>query len=241
MSIADCDGLLDERSYPLQVRRPGEAHRRTFVSGIDGSVQLYAILPPSAPGPHAPHVDPGLVLTLHGAVVDALGQVRAYEPKPDFWIVAPTNRRPFGFDWQDWGRLDAYEVLATRSRHTRVDRRLVHVTGHSMGGHGTLHLAANDPDGFASAAPSAGWISFATYGGDRPAGPRAALWRAADAASDTLGLLENLAGLPIHQLHGTADDNVPVEEAQALQAALERPGRSLPRALPAGRRTLVGR
>ena len=23
-------------------------------------------------------------------------------------VVAPTNRRPFGFDWQDWGRLDAY-------------------------------------------------------------------------------------------------------------------------------------
>ena len=51
------------------------------------------------------------MLTLHGASVDAFNQARSYSPKPDLWIVAPTNRRPFGFDWQDWGRLDAYEVL----------------------------------------------------------------------------------------------------------------------------------
>ena len=62
------------------------------------------VLPGAAP-------DAGLVLSLHGASVDAFNQAAAYAALPDFWIVAPTNRGAFGFDWQDWGREDAYEVL----------------------------------------------------------------------------------------------------------------------------------
>jgi hypothetical protein len=88
-----------------------------------------------------------------------------------------------------------------------------------MGGHGAWHLAANDPDGFASVAPSAGWISFDTYG-SRPRGRLSALWQAADAASLTLDLLDNLAGLPTYVLHGTADDNVPASEARRMEQAL---------------------
>ena len=77
-----------------------------------------------------------------------MDQARAYAPKPDFWIVCPTNRGRFGFDWQDWGRLDAYEVLDDALKATGVDPRRVYLTGHSMGGHGTWHLAANDPGRF---------------------------------------------------------------------------------------------
>ena len=135
-------------------------------------------------------------------------------------MAAPTNRRPYGFDWQDWGRRDAYEVLERAQGQTGVSLLNVHVTGHSMGGHGTWHFAVNDPDGFASAAPSAGWISFDTYGG-RPEGPLTQLWRAADRASLTLGLLPNLKTLPLYVLHGDEDDNVPPGQARRMQKALE--------------------
>ena len=78
-----------------------------------------------------------LILSLHGAGVHPWGQASSYAPKPDFWVVATTNRRKFGFDWQDWGRRDAYDVLAVALLISGVDRRYVYVTGHSMGGHGT--------------------------------------------------------------------------------------------------------
>jgi dienelactone hydrolase len=211
-------------TFSLAVRDPSAARRRTFVSAIDGSVQFFAVLPPSGPKPDGART--GLVLTLHGAGVDALNQARAYSPKPDFWIVAPTNRRPFGFDWQDWGRLDAYEVLAEALRLSGVDRRDVHLTGHSMGGHGAWHLAANDPNGFASLAPSAGWISFDTYAGERRPGILEPLWRAADRRGDTLLLVPNLVRLPTYVLHGADDDNVPVDQARRIVEAIRAAGGS---------------
>ncbi|MHC5011030.1 MAG: prolyl oligopeptidase family serine peptidase [Planctomycetota bacterium] len=212
------EDVVHRRTYDTAVRDAGEPYRRTFRSAIDDSTQFFAVRPPT--GDAETEGGMGLVLTLHGAGVDALNQARAYGPKPDFWIVAPTNRRPFGFDWQDWGRIDAYEVLGISLGDTAVDPRRVHLTGHSMGGHGTWHLAANDPDGFASVAPSAGWISFDSYGG-RPEGRLTRLWHAADAASDTLSLLGNLGQPPVYILHGSEDDNVPPREAREMAAKLE--------------------
>jgi len=212
---------LHASEHRVAVRPGGAARRVTFRSGIDASVQSFALLEP-APGPA--DVEPGLMLSLHGAGVDALGQVRSYAAKPDWWIVAPTNRRPFGFDWQDWGRRDAYEVLRLALGRSGVARERVALTGHSMGGHGTWHLAANDADGFAAIGPSAGWRSFDTYAGGRPAGELRELWHAADAASATEGLLANLARLPIYVLHGADDRTVPVAEARALEAALDELG-----------------
>ena len=108
---------------------------------------------------------PALVLTLHGAGVAALGQVDAYASKAWAHLVAPTNRRRFGFDWEDWGRLDAVEVLEDAQSHLESDPRRVYLTGHSMGGHGVWHLGVTYPDRFAALAPSAGWVSFFSYTG----------------------------------------------------------------------------
>ena len=93
--------------FKITVRKPTDAYKATFRSEIDGSVQYFGVLAPT----NATN-ESGIVLTLHGAGVQARGQVACYAPKKDLWIIAPTNRRPFGFDWQDWGRADAYEVLA---------------------------------------------------------------------------------------------------------------------------------
>ena len=183
--------------------------RVAFRSGIDGSLQEYGLVVPTGKAPD------GLVLSLHGAGVGAMGQARSYAPKEDLWIAAALNRRPFGFDWQDWGRLDAYEALAAALAQTGIDDERVFLTGHSMGGHGTWHLGVNDPDRFLGIAPSAGWATFDTYGG-RPEGALSELWQRADGASLTLEWISNLVPLPVYVLHGTADDNVPVSEAEHL-------------------------
>ncbi|MBI5865193.1 MAG: hypothetical protein HZB38_11925, partial [Planctomycetes bacterium] len=145
----------DTMSLRLPVRREG-VRKRTFISAIDGSVQYYAYRPGSA----APAGARPLLLSLHGASVEATGQAGSYGTQ---WIdvVAPTNLRPYGFDWEDWGRLDAMETLEAVLRDIPgVDPSRVYLSGHSMGGHGTWHLGVTFPDRFAAIGPSAGWISF---------------------------------------------------------------------------------
>lgn len=207
---------------PIPVRSSAGAHRRVFRSRIDGSLQGFALLPPAGVtnvGRGLSAVRPmNVLLSLHGAGVDCLSQAQAYGKKSGWWILAPQNRRPFGFDWQDWGRTDAYEALDSVFGNVRVTLR-VFLAGHSMGGHGAWHLAANDPDRFLAVAPSAGWASFDSYGG-RPDGELRELWHAADAASDTLALLDNLAEVPVYVLHGEEDTNVPVTEARTLVEGL---------------------
>ena len=217
---------VDVRSLDVKVVEPTAARRVTFRSELDDSVQFYGLVPSTAvPREGDPSGAPGLILTLHGAGVDARRQAAAYAPKDFAHVVAPTNRRKFGFDWEDWGRLDAMEVLehARRTLGTDPDRQWV--TGHSMGGHGTWQAAAHFPDRFAAAAPSAGWIAFHTYGADRiegndePHSIESIMARAAN-PSDTLLLRDNLDELGIYVLHGDADDNVPVDQARAMRRSL---------------------
>ena len=184
----------------------------TFRSKIDGSVQYYALVP-ATPGQQPP----GLTLTLHGAGVEGLGQAACFTPKSWTHVVAATNRRPYGFDWEDWGRLDALEVLDAASHQLKVDPRRRWLTGHSMGGHGTWHLGVTFPDKFAAIGPSAGWISMMSYAGvERAAHPDALgeLFQRAASAGDTLALVNNLgAPVGVYILHGDQDDNVPVEQS----------------------------
>jgi dienelactone hydrolase len=205
--------------FEVAVLEPAAPRLRSFLSRIDGSVQVYGELAPRTVGEELP----GLVLSLHGASVAARSQIGSYAATEDLWIVAPTNRRPFGFDWQDWGRRDAYEARDHFLSRVAVSPLRRYLTGHSMGGHGTWHLAANDPDQWAAIAPSAGWRSFDTYGG-RPGGPLLDWWQRADGASLTSNLLANLRALPTFVLHGEADDNVPASEARAMVEALTAAG-----------------
>ncbi len=213
--------LLHAISFDVRVRRADETFKRTFRSGIDGSIQYYAVNPARLlPGDT---LAPALFLTLHGASVEAIGQADAYAAKTWGHLVAPTNRRPYGFDWEDWGQLDALEVLELAQKTLRTDPQRTYLTGHSMGGHGAWINGATFPDRFAAIAPSAGWISFWSYLGTKRAenSPllEAILERAAN-QSDTLAMSRNLATSGIYILHGDKDDNVPVSEARAMNAHL---------------------
>ena len=219
MTIRQGDSILDREIVPLRVRNSTDLHRRTFRSDIDGSVQYYAVRPANGES----ETPPGIALSLHGASVEAQRQASCYRPREWVHVVAPTNRRPFGFDWEHWGRLDAMEVLAdAESRYPNdPDRRWL--TGHSMGGHGTWQLGATFPDRWAAIAPSAGWVSFWTYGGPKryakDDGVEGILRRAAN-PSDTLLMRDNLDQFGIYVLHGDADDNVPVSQARIMRKSL---------------------
>ncbi len=210
----------DTTKVTVGVRQPHETHKRTFVSGIDGSVQYYALVPAKAPGSQPL----SLILTLHGASVEAMGQAAAYAAKDWAHIVAPTNRRPFGFDWEDWGRLDALEVLDLAQKELHTDPRRTYLTGHSMGGHGTWHLGVLYPDRFAAIGPSAGWVSMYSYAGARRPehpDPVQEMFLRAASPSDTLALESNYAMEGVYVLHGDKDDNVPVTQARTMKKQLE--------------------
>jgi dienelactone hydrolase len=214
------DAPLDKLTVKVRIRRPNARHKRTFISDIDGSVQYYAVTPA-----HPTEATPAtaLILTLHGAAVEATNQARAYQHKPWAHVVAPTNRRPYGFDWEDWGRWDALEVLDLATRQFQPDRRHIYLTGHSMGGHGVWNLAALVPDPFAAIAPSAGWISFWSYAGaDRYEGDSSIvqILRRATLPSDTLMMSRNYLQHGIYILHGEKDDNVPVDQARQMRTHL---------------------
>jgi pimeloyl-ACP methyl ester carboxylesterase len=216
-----CDQPLDSATIKLAVRQPGQSYKRTFISEIDGSVQYYAVQPAHPPADAKD--PPALVLTLHGASVEAIGQANAYGAKSWAHIVAPTNRRPFGFDWEDWGRLDALEVLKIAKTTLQTDPGRTYLTGHSMGGHGAWHVGVTFPDRFAAVAPSAGWVSFWSYAGAVKPGqtsPVQELLARAMNPSDTVVLARNTAADGVYVLHGEADDNVPVGQARTMRGVL---------------------
>ena len=166
---------------------------------------------------------PALFLSLHGAGVQGKRQAECYEPKDWGVVVAPTNRRPFGFDWEDWGRLDALEVLHEAEERFGTDPRRTYLTGHSMGGHGTWNLGVHRPDRFAAIAPSAGWRDFWAYGGagewEDPSAVEQMLARAAN-SSRTLLMERNLLHGGVYVLHGDADRTVSVDQARFMRGRL---------------------
>lgn len=203
-----------EIDLELEVVGENETFKRTYRSPVDNSVQYYGVTPPSD---FSPHTDYALALSMHGASVEAISQAGQYTQKDWMYVIAPTNRRPFGFDWEEWGRLNALTTLEHAKESFNIDETRVYATGHSMGGHGTWHMGVMHPGLFATIGPSAGWSTFYSYGGaDEPTD----LIRPARAHSDTYRYMSNLADRGAYLLHGDADNNVPISEAHDLYDAL---------------------
>ncbi|MCK4721577.1 prolyl oligopeptidase family serine peptidase, partial [bacterium] len=147
------------------------------------------------------------------------------------FVVAPTNRRRFGFDWQDWGRLDAIEILDLVMEEYPIDPDRVYLIGHSMGGHGAWHIGTTHADRFAAIVPSAGWASFQLYmpwflrADELYADPNLTrIFEQCTNPDRTERLLPNLRNVPVLAVHGGDDDNVPPTHARLLIGTLERMG-----------------
>lgn len=156
---AENGSVVDSKTIQIEIKSKHKHHKRTLKSNIDGSVQYYSV----APSSNTNLKDGALFLSVHGASVEAVNQANAYKKKDWGNLIAPTNRRPFGFAWEDWGRLDALEVLADAKDIYKPDSKKIYLTGHSMGGHGTWYLGATYPDKFAAIAPCAGYPDLLLY------------------------------------------------------------------------------
>ncbi|MCH5600302.1 carboxylesterase family protein [Niabella ginsengisoli] len=213
---------IDQKNITLEAVSPEAHYASTFISQIDGSLQYFAVAPQiggNKPGS-------ALFLSVHGAGVEAIGQARAYKPKDWGTVVAATNRRPRGFNWEDWGRQDALEVLNIARQNFKPDPQRIYLTGHSMGGHGTWFLGATYPDKWAAIGPAAGYASLKDYGsadGKIPDSARSAaeqlLLRSGN-QSDVPKLAANYKPLGVYILHGDSDRVVPVTYARQMREVL---------------------
>lgn len=237
--------VVSTETLPLNVRSKYKHHKRTFISGIDGSVQYYSV----APDTNKNSDGSALFLSVHGASVEAVNQANAYKQKDWGNLVAPTNRRPFGFAWEDWGRIDAMEVLAESKKLFKPDDSKIYLTGHSMGGHGTWYLGATYPDHFAAIAPCAGYPDLLLYRGGRSermlqltpeerekygitpkmfermtlehvASPVEKIIDRAGTPSRTLELIRNYLHHGVYILHGEKDNVVPTYIARDMRERL---------------------
>jgi hypothetical protein len=228
--------LADSAAFDLAVADAPQRQVRTFVSGVDGSVQSYVLLPAQggdlgaesssvARGPSS-EPPPGLILDLHDGVQSAAELLSAARPLPWAHRLAPGGRRPRGCDWEDLSRRDALEALADATQRVAVDADRLWIAGTGSGGHGAWRLAALLPDRFAAAASLDGWIDYATYGGTAPR------WNAANPVEQVLGrcagstellpILENAAGCGLAVLHRVGGEGAPVSEAQRMRGELAR-------------------
>lgn len=222
LQLKEGNRIIDECTVHIQFLNPDEPHSNTFVSDIDGSVQYYSIVPQA--GGSKPNSS--LFLSAHGAEVQAINQARAYKPKDWGVIVAPTNRRPRGFNWEEWGRMDALEVLEIAKAHFKPDPRKIYLTGHSMGGHGTWFLGATYPEKWAAIAPCAGYPSLLAYGSADGLIPEVGssdkkniLLRAGN-GSNVMALTNNYSSLGVYIHHGDSDKVVSVDYARQMRKEL---------------------
>jgi len=211
--------LLDSATITLKNQQADRHHERTFISSIDGSVQYYSVAPSLST-----EKGQAFVLSTHGASVEATNQTRAYKQKDWAHIVAPTNRRPFGFNWEEWGRMDALEVMIDALRYYDTDPHRRYLTGHSMGGHGSWFLGATYPHLFAAIGPCAGYPDIITYrrGSDSTSlsSPHFAMIQRGAASGRTETLARNYLQSGVYVLHGGADEVVSPQFARGMRNQL---------------------
>lgn len=220
--LLDNQKVIDENKVIIPSVDASSHYSSTFISQIDGSLQYYAVTPQL----NGFKKNAALFLSVHGAGVEAIGQAKAYQSKDWGTLVAATNRRPRGFNWEDWGRLDALEVLAIAKQKFNPDPQRIYLTGHSMGGHGTWFLGATYPGNWAAIAPSAGYPTLKSYGSadgmipENSKNPFEQLLLRAGNQSDVLKLANNYNPFGVYIFHGNADEVVSVNYARQMKKIL---------------------
>lgn len=151
-----------------------------------------------------------LLMFLHGMgergndleLVKTHGPPMLIEQGQDFEFIVVSPQCPADSIWA--AELDALLALLERlTRDYAVDPKRIYLTGLSMGGYGTWHLAAEHPDRFAAIAPVCG------------------------GAMPFLGFPQKVCALkdvPVWCFHGAMDETVPIVESARLVHTLRKCG-----------------
>jgi predicted peptidase len=189
-------------SYPLADQGPMQA--KSFATEIKkpASLNYLLYLPPD----YGSDVEWPLILFLHGRgergsdleLVAKHGLPARLAAGDDFPFIIVSPQCPADSYWPE--EVDALNALLDQIiAHYNVDTRRLYLTGLSMGGRGTWHLAARYPERFAAIAPICG-------------------------AGNNWMARERLASMPTWIFHGDADPVVSVTESQRMDQLLREAG-----------------
>ncbi len=210
-------------SFTPRIRKPAEYFVTTYRSFVDGSVQPFSVLLPTAFKPDETHP---LILLLHGAHVTDWGQnIVAYDPKE--WAIQVAVHDRGNNRYRDIGEVDIDEVLTEVKRRFRIDDERIYLSGHSMGGYGTWFQATHRPDFWASVSPQAGYSDYFLYNPAMSGAPTSTQQQFQKRLLETwspLLVAENLLHVPAYVVHGAKDDNVGVEHSRKMAARLKELG-----------------
>lgn len=224
-------GTLETDIISIEQHGWGEgAYKYTFLD-FDGTVQYAAAIPPSDPSSQPTNSAP-TVIALHGAgveVAQAPFWLSEYRQRERSWIVLPTGRSSWGYDWHGASIknvMNAIQSLTSRLPGVpeslkglpgiRPDPERLLMAGHSNGGQGAWYLVTHFPDMAIAATPAAGYVNIRHYV------PFSGWLSNSYTDSHLRGLLEssiiefdndvhmsNTVGVPILARTGSLDDNVP--------------------------------
>jgi dienelactone hydrolase len=114
------------------------------------------------------------------------------------FVVAPQG--PLNIGWYDSNVMaNVYDLFDSIVNHFSIDANRQYITGLSMGGYMTWMTISSFPDRFAAAVPMSGWKD-----------------------NSNVSMIRNV---PIWDVHGQNDSNVPVNESRVLIEGLESLGR----------------
>jgi dipeptidyl aminopeptidase/acylaminoacyl peptidase len=218
--------LLSLLSAPVLAQRGGfgidpRAEDRSYHFADADEDMPYCVFASSKVDPDTPAP---LVLTLHGAgagpQIMCNSTAVGFAEEGGYILASPMGYSPTGgygsprmggrgggdgapANLSELSEKDVMNVLAMVRAEFNIDDSRIYLTGHSMGGGGTMHLGPKYADIWAAIAPVAG--------GGRDIQPEA-LQRLLD------------EGVAVMVVHGADDEVVPVESARALVDALEEMG-----------------
>eukprot|EP00172_Hildenbrandia_rubra_P000389 Plantae.Rhodophyta-Hildenbrandia_rubra.ctg11855.p1 GENE.Plantae.Rhodophyta-Hildenbrandia_rubra.ctg11855~~Plantae.Rhodophyta-Hildenbrandia_rubra.ctg11855.p1 ORF type:complete len:1080 (+),score=156.17 Plantae.Rhodophyta-Hildenbrandia_rubra.ctg11855:192-3431(+) len=164
------------------------SYRFTFLSRTR-DVQYAAVVVPQKPCGLC-----AIVLGLHGAGVEAGKDAwtGSYKRMDGAWVVLPSGRRPYGFDWHGpmmdnaWKSVDEFadglmgvptrlhaktktswwgKKQIIREGLVELDRSRFVFTGHSMGSHSCSVFFTHYPDVALGGVCASGWLRLGNYGG----------------------------------------------------------------------------
>ncbi len=198
----------------------GFLNRMASVGGQAYRYQVYV------PVDYASRTDWPVILFLHGSgergsdgiLQTTTGLAPAIRRDPSrFPAIVVFPQVPTDSAWTGAPAEAAMVALRQTMAEYRVDVDRVYLTGLSMGGRGSWHLAYRSPALFAAVAPICGWITATSRLTTAPVVPP-------DSGAQLVALARQLRNVPIWIFHGEMDRAVPVIGSREPAAALKDAG-----------------
>ena len=196
---------------------------------LQGTAYKYQVFVPET---WTPHQKWPIILFLHGAGergndgmqqtdIGIGSEIRSDRARIPAIVVMPQCRKNL---WWSQPPMDdlAMATLDAASKEFHDDPDRTYVTGLSMGGYGTWHLAEKYPHKFAAL--------VVICGGIRPpaatlkAHPELAKWFPVDEPKSYSDAAAKIGKIPVWIFHGADDDIVPVTESRRMYAAMKEIG-----------------